>query len=61
MKALIKQAMVELNEHKQKDLVVDILEIYYVEHIKKVGQSAVDDFFVEIVQFAIQNGELIRA
>ena len=46
----------------QKDLVVDILEIYYVEHVKKVPKNgAVDDFFVEIAKFAIDKGDLTRA
>jgi len=61
MRTLIRQAMLELNEHKQKDLVVDILEIYYVEHVKKIGTTAVDDYFLEIVKYAMENGELTRA
>ena len=46
----------------KKDLVVDILEIYYVEHVKKVPKNgAVDDFFIEICKYAIEKGDLIRA
>ena len=45
----------------QKDLVVDILEIYFVEHVKKVKDfGAVDDFFVELCAFAMKHGETIR-
>ena len=43
-------------------MVVDILEIYYVEHVKKVAANgAVDDFFVEIIKYAIANGDIVRA
>jgi hypothetical protein len=42
-------------------LVVDILEIYFVEHVKKVKDfAAVDDFLVEICQYAMTNGEIGR-
>lgn len=60
MKAIIERAMEELKEHKQvrnfqkisiqKDLVADILEVYYTEHIKKTNEA--DDFFWKICKFA---------
>ena len=46
----------------QKDLVVDILEIYFVEHVKKVKDlGAVDDFLVQICNYAMENGDQRRA
>ena len=72
-KELIKRAMTDLDAHNQvsavdcspvlqKDLVVDILEIYFVEHVKKVANNgALDDFFVEICKFALQKGDQTRA
>ena len=45
----------------QSDLVVDILEIYFVEHVKKVKDfGAVDDFFVELCAYAMEKGEARR-
>jgi len=45
----------------QSDLVVDILEIYFVEHVKKTKDNgAVDDFFVELCSFAMTNGDVNR-
>ena len=45
----------------QKDLVVDILDIYFVEHVKKVKDfGAVDDYLVELCSFAMQHGEMGR-
>lgn len=33
----------------KKDLLVDVLDIYFVEHVKKTtGNDAVDDYFVQI-------------
>jgi len=43
----------------QKDLVVDILEIYFVEHVKKVP-AAVDDYFVELCAYAMEHGDKLR-
>jgi hypothetical protein len=41
--------------------VVDILEIYFVEHVKKVkDHGAVDDFLIEICEYAMTNGEAGR-
>ena len=52
MKDLTDRAMNDLNNHKQKDLVVDILEIYFVEHVKKVtDNAAADDYFVNLCNF----------
>ena len=46
----------------QPDLVVDILEIYFVEHVKKVkDMAAVDDFLVQICNFAMEKGDQKRA
>jgi hypothetical protein len=43
-------------------LVVDILDIYFVEHVKKTsGNGAVDDFFVDICRFAVEKGDSFRA
>ena len=40
---------------------VDILEIYFVEHVKKIPNfAAVDDFFIELCGYAIANGEVKR-
>ena len=45
----------------QKDLVVDILEIYFVEHVKKIKDfAAVDDYFVELCEYAMEHGERQR-
>lgn len=42
----------------QKDLVVDILEIYFVEQVKKVKDfGAVDDYLVELCTYAMEHGE----
>ncbi len=41
---------------------VDILEIYFVEHVKKIAENgAVDDFFIEICKFALEKGDRQRA
>ena len=62
MKELTTRAINDLNNHKQKDLVVDILEIYFVEHVKKVNDlAAVDDYFVNLCKFALENGESVRS
>ena len=38
------------------------MEIYYVEHVKKVASAqGADDFLVEIADYAIKHGELLRA
>lgn len=61
MKDLTDRAMNDLNNHKQKDLIVDILEIYFVEHVKKVtDNAAADDYFVNLCKFALENGESNR-
>ena len=61
MKELTDRAMNDLSSHKQKDLVVDILEIYFVEHVKKVADfAAADDYFVNLCKFALENGESVR-
>lgn len=40
---------------------MDILEIYFVEHVKKVKDfAAVDDFLVELCSYAMANGEVTR-
>ena len=42
-------------------MLVDILEIYFVEHVKKTPDlAAVDDFFVELCTYAMANGEVNR-
>ena len=41
---------------------VDVLDIYFVEHVKKTaGDKAVDDFLVQICQFVIANGDKHKA
>jgi len=35
MKDVMKKAMADLKANDQNDLLVDILEIYFVEHVKK--------------------------
>ena len=41
---------------------MDILEIYFVEHVKKVSNfEAVDDYLVKICDFAMTNGDTKRA
>lgn len=41
---------------------VDVLDIYFVEHVKKTsGNKAVDDFLVQICQFVITNGDKLKA
>jgi tetratricopeptide (TPR) repeat protein len=62
MRELIERAMNDLSNAEQKDLVVDILEIYFVEHVKKVkDMEAVDDFLVKICHFAMEKGDQKRA
>lgn len=40
---------------------VDILEIYFVEHVKKVKDfGAVDDYLVELSRFAVEKGDAGR-
>ena len=40
---------------------MDILEIYFVEHVKKVKDfGAVDDYLVELCSYAMQHGEVTR-
>eukprot|EP00352_Strombidinopsis_acuminata_P004939 CAMPEP_0176374490 /NCGR_PEP_ID=MMETSP0126-20121128/26792_1 /TAXON_ID=141414 ORGANISM="Strombidinopsis acuminatum, Strain SPMC142" /NCGR_SAMPLE_ID=MMETSP0126 /ASSEMBLY_ACC=CAM_ASM_000229 /LENGTH=111 /DNA_ID=CAMNT_0017735083 /DNA_START=143 /DNA_END=478 /DNA_ORIENTATION=- len=54
--------MNDLHNAQQKDLVVDILEIYFVEHVKRVPDlGALDDYFTGICEFAINNGDVKRA
>ena len=41
---------------------MDILEIYFVEHVKKVADNgAVDDFLMDVCKFALEKGERVRA
>lgn len=41
--------------------VVDILEVYFVDHVKKVAKNeAVDDFFVELCKYAVDHGDVRR-
>lgn len=41
---------------------MDILEIYFVEHVKKVNDNkAVDDYFVNLCKYTLTNGEQRRA
>ncbi len=35
MKQLLEKGYTDLKEHEQKDLVVELLELYYVEYIRK--------------------------
>lgn len=57
----MRRAMSDLSNAGQKDLVVDILEIYFVEHVKKVKDfGAVDDYFVELCTYAMEHGEKSR-
>lgn len=43
-------------------MVVDILEIYFVEHVKKTKDfGAVDDYLVELCTYAMENGDTARA
>jgi len=61
LRRVIKQAMIDLDNYKQGSYVVDILDVYFTEHVKKVLKNeAVDDFFVELCHFAIQNGDVRR-
>lgn len=40
---------------------VDILEIYFTEQVKKVKEfGAVDDYLVELCRFAVDNGDVGR-
>lgn len=40
---------------------MDILEIYFVEHVKKVKDfGAVDDYLIEISKFAVEHGDTGR-
>lgn len=40
---------------------VDILEIYFTEHVKKVKDlGAVDDYLVELSRFAVDHGDVGR-
>jgi len=61
MKDVMKKAMADLKANDQNDLLVDILEIYFVEHVKKTPDfAAVDDFFVELCSYAMTNGDVNR-
>merc|ERR1719362_1458836 len=61
MEDLMRKAMADLSAAGQKDLVVDILEIYFVEHVKKIKDfGAVDDYLVELCSYAMQHGEVTR-
>ena len=41
---------------------MDILDIYFVEHVKKVkDHGAVDDYLVELCAFTMQHGDVGRA
>ncbi len=41
---------------------MDVLDIYFVEHVKKAKDtSGVDDFLVEICQFALTHGDQTKA
>jgi len=38
-----------------------MLDLYFVEHVKKVkNNEAVDDFFVELCKYAVENGDVRR-
>lgn len=40
---------------------VDLLEVYFVEHVKKVPKNeAVDDYFVELCKYAVDHGDVKR-
>eukprot|EP00347_Sterkiella_histriomuscorum_P016317 403353649 len=58
MKKVIARGLQELAQHNQKDLLADLLETYYMEHVKKVNE--VDDFFYEQLQFAFEHGDHSR-
>jgi len=61
MKELTEITMSDLSNHKQRDLVVDILKIYFVEHVEKVSDNAAaDDYFVNLCKFALENDETTR-
>lgn len=41
---------------------VDVLDIYFVEHVKKAkGDDGVDDFLVEVCQYCMDHGNIIKA
>ena len=42
----------------QKDLVADLVEVYYLEHVKKINE--VDEFFYEILKYSFEHGEQAR-
>jgi hypothetical protein len=58
MKKIIESGMKDLAEHGQKDLVSDILEIYFIEHVKKMND--VDDFLLKQCVFAFEQGDKTR-
>lgn len=61
-KALMRKAMEDLQRYEQKDLIVDILEIYYVEHVKKSkDKCAVDQYFFDLCKYAFAHGDQDKA
>ena len=36
----------------------DLVEVYYLEHVKKVNE--VDDYFYQILKYSFENGEQTR-
>jgi len=61
-KKLMVDAMEKLRTKDQKEFIVDCLESYFVEHIKKSqGTSAVDDYFVDRCKFTMEHGDTFKA
>ncbi|TNV76589.1 hypothetical protein FGO68_gene17048 [Halteria grandinella] len=58
MKKVIEDGIVTLGTNGQKDLVIDLLEIYYTEHAKKVND--IDDFFYKLCGFVFEHGDEAR-
>ncbi|CDW74389.1 UNKNOWN [Stylonychia lemnae] len=58
MKKAIQRGLKDLADHSQKDLLADLLETYYMEHVKKTNE--VDDYFYEQLIFAFEHGDNAR-
>jgi len=38
--------------------VADLVEVYYLEHVKKINE--VDEFFYDLLKYSFENGEQAR-
>jgi len=58
MQKLIRRAMEDLAKEGQKELVTDLLEMYFNEYAKKMGLA--DEFVIETAAYTFKNGSTKR-